>query len=60
MVVFSYLTPPPDEAQIKGLTFATATTEDRARTRASWRAREVLASAAIMACILFAYLYFRG
>ena len=60
MVVFSYLTPPPDEAQIKGLTFATASAEDRARTRASWGAKEVLASAGILVCILFAYLYFRG
>jgi solute:Na+ symporter, SSS family len=60
MIVFSYATPPPDEAQIKGLTFATATVEDKARTRASWGAKEVLASAAILVCILFAYLYFRG
>jgi solute:Na+ symporter, SSS family len=60
MVVFSYATPPPDGAQIKGLTFATATAEDKACTRASWGAKEVLASAAILACILFAYLYFRG
>ena len=60
MVVFSYLTPPPDEAQIKGLTFATATTEDKARTRASWGAKEVLASCVVMVFIIFAYLYFRG
>ena len=57
---FSYLTPSPDDMQIKGLTFATATAEDKARTRASWGAKEVLASAGILACILFAYLYFRG
>jgi solute:Na+ symporter, SSS family len=60
MVVFSYLTPPPDEAQIRGLTFATASAEDKTSTRASWGAKEVLASAAILACIAFAYLYFRG
>jgi SSS family solute:Na+ symporter len=60
MVVFSYLTPPPDEAQIKGLTFATASAQDKACTRASWGTTEVLASAAILACIAFAYLYFRG
>ncbi|MEI8040435.1 MAG: sodium:solute symporter [Verrucomicrobiota bacterium] len=60
MVVFSYLTPPPDEAQIKGLTFATASAQDKACTRASWGTMEVLASAAILACIAFAYLYFRG
>ncbi len=60
MVIFSYLTPPPDEAQIKGLTFATASAEDKARTRDSWGRNEVLASLAILACILFAYIYFRG
>jgi SSS family solute:Na+ symporter len=60
MVVFSYLTPPPDEAQIKGLTFATATAEDKARTRASWGAKEVLASLVVLVFIFGAYLYFRG
>ena len=60
MVVFSYLTPPPNEAQIKGLTFATATAEDKARTRASWGAKEVLRLVVVMVFIIFAYLYFRG
>lgn len=60
MVAVSYMTAAPDESQIKGLTFATASTEDRARTRASWGAKEVIFSVVIMAFILFAYLYFRG
>jgi len=60
MVLFSYLTPAPDDTKIKGLTFATATAEDKARTRASWTAREVLASCVVMIAIIFAYLYFRG
>jgi len=60
MVVVSYMTPPPDEAQIKGLTFATASAEDKAATRASWDWKDVAASCLIMACITFAYLYFRG
>ena len=60
MVIVSHLSPAPPFEQIKGLTFATATEEDRARTRASWSAREVFASAAILVCILGAYLYFRG
>jgi solute:Na+ symporter, SSS family len=60
MVTVSYLTPPPNEEQIKSLTFATATAEDRAHTRASWGAKEVLASAFILLAILGAYLYFRG
>lgn len=60
MVAVSYATHPPDEARIKGLTFATASAEDRARTRGSWGAREVIASLFILICILGAYLYFTG
>ena len=60
MVAVSYATAEPDYGRIKGLTFATATDEDRARTRASWGAPEVLASLVVLAFILGAYLYFRG
>jgi solute:Na+ symporter, SSS family len=60
MIVVSYLTAEPNYDQIKSLTFGTATAEDRAKTRASWDWHEVLASAAILACIIGAYLYFRG
>jgi SSS family solute:Na+ symporter len=60
MVIFSYLTPPPDEAQIRGLTFATATAEDKAMTRASWNWKDVAGSCLVMACIIFAYVYFTG
>jgi SSS family solute:Na+ symporter len=60
MVVVSYMTAEPAAEQIKSLTFDTATKEDRARTRASWSAREVVASCAVMACIIGSYLYFRG
>jgi solute:Na+ symporter, SSS family len=60
MVVVSYMTEEPNQAQISGLTFATATAEDKAATRASWGAKEVVFSCIIMACILFAYIYFRG
>ena len=60
MVVVSYLTPAPSDAQIKSLTFATASAEDKARTWASWDWREVVASAVVLAAILGAYLYFRG
>jgi solute:Na+ symporter, SSS family len=54
------MTEEPNQAQISGLTFATATAEDKAATRASWGAKEVVFSCIIMACILFAYIYFRG
>jgi SSS family solute:Na+ symporter len=60
MVAVSYATTPPDYGRIASLTFATATADDRAKTRASWSGREVLASAFILACILGAYLYFTG
>jgi SSS family solute:Na+ symporter len=60
MVVVSYLTAEPDYEKIKGLTFATATHEDRQKTRLSWGARDIAASAFVLACIMGAYLYFRG
>jgi solute:Na+ symporter, SSS family len=60
MVVVSYMTEEPNQAQISGLTFATATVADKAKTRSSWGAKEVIFSLLIMACITFAYIYFRG
>ncbi|RME92304.1 MAG: Na+/glucose cotransporter [Verrucomicrobia bacterium] len=56
----SYLTPAPAEERIRGLTFATTTPEQRAESRASWNAWDVLASLGVLALILAAYLYFRG
>ncbi len=60
MVAVSYMTAKPDYQKIKSLTFATATAEDRAFTRASWTKRDVLSSLVVLAAIVFAYLYFRG
>jgi SSS family solute:Na+ symporter len=60
MVGVSYLTEVPDYQRIRGLTFGTASAEDRRATRESWDWRDVLASAFIVLCILGAYLYFRG
>jgi SSS family solute:Na+ symporter len=60
MVAVSYLTPAPEYERIKGLTFGTVTSEDRAKTLASWGWQEVAASLFVLACILGAYLYFRG
>ena len=60
MVVVSYMTAEPDPMQIQGLTFATATEEDRRRTRESWHWTDVASSIGVFICILFAYLYFRG
>ncbi len=60
MVAMSYATAAPDYGRIKSLTFATASDEDRARTRASWEKKDVFFSAFILACILGAYIYFSG
>ena len=60
MVAVSYATQVPNAAQITGLTFATATAEDKARTRASWTWHEVAASCVVMVFIIGAYLYFTG
>jgi SSS family solute:Na+ symporter len=60
MVVVSHMTEAPDYARMKSLTFATASAEDRERTKASWDKRDVLSSAFILACILAAYVYFSG
>jgi SSS family solute:Na+ symporter len=60
MVVVSYLTPEPNQTQIQGLTFATASAEDKARTYASWDYKDVVASVVVMVFIIGAYLYFRG
>ncbi|MGQ9588733.1 MAG: sodium:solute symporter [Planctomycetota bacterium] len=56
----SYLTKPPPEARLRGLTYATVTPEDRAKSRASWGWIEVLMSAFVLGAILAAYLYFTG
>jgi SSS family solute:Na+ symporter len=60
MVLVSYATAPPRAEQLAGLTYGTVTVADRASSRASWGAREVLASAVVLVLILAAYLYFRG
>lgn len=60
MVAVSYATREPDYRKLKNLTFATKTAEDRATTSASWGWRDVAGSAFVLACILGAYLYFRG
>lgn len=60
MVVVSYMTAEPSNEQIKGLTFATATAEDKTRTRESWNKWDVIGSLVIMVFIVGSYLYFRG
>jgi SSS family solute:Na+ symporter len=59
-VVGSLSSAAPDYQKLSGLTYATATDEDRAATRASWDWREVAGSALVLICILIAYLSFTG
>ena len=60
MVGVSYMTPAPALGSIESLTFETKTAEDRKETRGSWDWHDVAGSAVVLACIMFAYLYFRG
>jgi SSS family solute:Na+ symporter len=56
----SYLSAPPPDHKIQGLTFATTSAEDRAKSRAGWNRWDVIASCGVLLLILMAYLYFRG
>ncbi len=60
MVTVSYLTQAPDEKKLDGLTYETITDEHRRQSRSSWDARDVIASALVLAAILAAYLFFTG
>jgi SSS family solute:Na+ symporter len=60
MVGVSYMTREPDYSAIGNLTYGTTTEEHRVESRASWGWQEVAGSAFVLACILGAYLYFRG
>ncbi len=58
MVSVSLLTRPPDEEQIRGLTYATTVAEDRHRSRASWNRMDVVLSLLVVAVILGILMYF--
>lgn len=60
MIAVSYLTAPPSLERIQGLTYGTATEEQRRKTRESWSWGDVLASVLVVVCIAAAYLYFTG
>jgi SSS family solute:Na+ symporter len=60
MIVVSYLTAPPSEEKIRGLTFATRTDEDRRLSRLSWTKTDVIATLVVLSLITIAYIYFRG
>jgi SSS family solute:Na+ symporter len=60
MIVVSYVTAPPDDRKIVGLTYGTVTEEHRRESRASWDWRDIAASVVVLLVILAAYLYFNG
>jgi solute:Na+ symporter, SSS family len=60
MIVVSYLTAAPSEEKLRGLTFGTLTEEHRRESRESWGTIDVLASVAVLAAIVAAYIYFSG
>ncbi len=60
MIVVSWRTSVPSYERISGLTYGTLNDEHRRLSRGSWDWRDVAASAAVLAAILAAYLYFRG
>jgi SSS family solute:Na+ symporter len=60
LIVVSYMTPPPREDQIAGLTYATVTSEQRRQSRRSWNQWDIINSAVVLALIAAAYVYFNG
>ena len=57
-IVVSLFTKKPAPGQIKGLTYATLTPEQREETRMSWNKMDVVHSAIIVLIIIGAYIYF--
>ncbi len=60
MIGVSYVTAPPREENLRGLTYGTVTEEDRRKSRGSWTWLDVAASAIVLLVILMGYLYFTG
>jgi SSS family solute:Na+ symporter len=58
VLVVSKFTKPASAEQIKGLTFASATDEDKAATRASWNHWDVIHSLIIVGITVLFYVYF--
>jgi SSS family solute:Na+ symporter len=58
MVIVSLATPAPDEAQLRGLTFATTVAADKAASRASWNKWDVILSVIVLLIIAAIFIYF--
>jgi hypothetical protein len=57
-IVVSLFTKKPEEKQIEGLCFGTATPEQKAATRASWGTWDVIHTCIILAFTVAFYIYF--
>jgi len=57
MIIITFMTPPPDPKTIK-YTYYGATPEEKAATRASWNAMDVILSLIVIGCIVFFYIKF--
>ena len=60
MFVVSYMSEPPSEKQLVGLTYETVTADQKAVTRASWNQWDVINTGIVLTLILAAYVYFSG
>jgi len=60
MIAVSYMTAPPPYEKINGLTYGTTTAEDKAKSRSSWAASDVIFSVVLMIIIVAIYVYFSG
>lgn len=58
MIVVSMASPAPDEANIKGLTFATTVAEDKKASRASWTRKDVILTLLVLVFIIAIFMYF--
>jgi SSS family solute:Na+ symporter len=58
LIAVSLVTAPPSEEQIRGLTYATTVTADRAKSRASWNTTDVVLSLIVVAVVLMVLVYF--
>ncbi|UCC85262.1 MAG: sodium:solute symporter [Gemmatimonadota bacterium] len=58
LIGVSLMYPAPGLEQIRGLTYATTMAEDRARSRASWNARDVILSLIVLAVLAAIVVYF--
>jgi SSS family solute:Na+ symporter len=58
MIVISLASPAPDEAHIKGLTFATTVAEDKKASRASWNQKDVILTLIVLVFIVAIFMYF--